>query len=181
MNGHLMRVTISHLVTCGDGDGVRTRIVLAPDGQVESTSGNFVVDAESGRLVAEAFEAHGADLPIDYEHQSLGGEYSSPDGRAPAAGWIKAVHYETGVGIIGEVEWTNAARGMLTRREYRYLSPVAIIRKTDRKLVGLHSAALTNKPAIRRMEAIAAKDHTAKEPETMGTKTTKVVNQEAPA
>jgi phage I-like protein len=43
---------------------------------------------------------------------------------------------------------------MLAAKEYRYLSPVAIIRKTDRKLVAIHSAALTNKPAIVAMQPI---------------------------
>jgi phage I-like protein len=35
---------------------------------------------------------------------------------------------------------------------------VAIIRKTDRKLVAIHSAALTNKPAIVGMQPIADLD-----------------------
>ena len=35
---------------------------------------------------------------------------------------------------------------------FRYLSPVLLIRKSDRRAVGLHSAAVTTKPAIPRME-----------------------------
>jgi phage I-like protein len=105
-------------------------------------------------MVVRAFREHGTDLPIDYEHQTLGGEFASPDGRAPAAGWIKSLTAEPGVGIVGHIEWTQQACEMLAAREYRYLSPVALIRKSDRKLVGIHSAALTNKPAIVAMEAI---------------------------
>ena len=67
--------------------GVPTRVRIAPWGRVESTSGMFVVDEESARLVLEAFEEHGTDLPIDYEHQTLGGQFASPSGPAPAAGW----------------------------------------------------------------------------------------------
>lgn len=127
---------------------VPVRVLLAPWGNVESTNGQFLVDAESAELAVRAFDAHGTDLPIDYEHQTLGGSYASPSGQAPAAGWIKRVIAEPGVGLLADIEWTQQAREMLAAREYRYLSPVAVIRRADRKLVALHSAALTNKPAI---------------------------------
>ncbi len=136
------------------GDTVPRRVLLAPWGQVESTNGSFVVDEESSRLAVAAFEEHRTDLPIDYEHQTLGGTYSSPTGKAPAAGWIKHLLAEFGVGLLSEIEWTDQARKILAAKEYRYLSPVAIIRKDDRKLVAIHSAALTNKPAIVGMEPI---------------------------
>src|SRR5262249_38160144 len=42
----------------------------------------------------------------------------------------------------------------LANREYRYLSPVALVRRHDRRLIGLHSAALTNKPAISGMRPL---------------------------
>ena len=135
--------------------------MIAPWGQVESANGRFVVDAESARLVLEAFDAQGIDVPIDYEHQSLGGVYASPTGQAPAAGWIRALKAadpteadEAGAGLFAAVEWTDAAREKLTAREYRYLSPVVLVRKSDRRVVALHSAALTNKPAIVGMKPI---------------------------
>lgn len=136
------------------GDVVPQRVLLAPWGHVESTNGDFIVDDESVRLAIEAFDAHGTDLPIDYEHQTLGGAYSSPNGQAPAAGWIKRLVAEPSVGLLAEIEWTEQAKTMLANKEYRYLSPVAIIRKRDRKLAAIHSAALTNKPAIHGMHPI---------------------------
>ena len=139
------------------GETVPQRILLAPWGNVESSNGSFVVDEESARLAVEAFAEHGTDLPIDYEHQTLGGVYSSPSGQAPAAGWIKRIFAESGVGLLAEIEWTDQAKQRLAAKEYRYLSPVAIIRKTDRKLVAIHSAALTNKPAILGMTPIVNK------------------------
>src|SRR3990172_1683922 len=142
-----------HSATLG-GETVPQRILLAPWGNVESSNGSFVVDEESARLAVQAFEEHGTDLPIDYEHQTLGGVYASPSGQAPAAGWIKRIFAESGVGLLAEIEWTDQARQRLADKEYRYLSPVAIIRKTDRKLVAIHSAALTNKPAIVGMQPI---------------------------
>ncbi len=140
------------------GDPVPDRILIAPWGRVESTNGHFVVDAEAAREVIDAFAAHGTDLPIDYEHQTLGGRYASPAGTAPAAGWIQAIEAEPGVGLFARVRWTDAAREHLAAGQYRYLSPVAVVRAADRKLVALHSAALTNKPAIVGMKPIVNGD-----------------------
>ncbi len=143
------------------GGDVPLRILIAPWGAVESTSGAFVVDDESARLAVEAFAAHGTDVPIDYEHQTLGGEFAAPNGQAPAAGWIKSLVAEPGVGLFAQVEWTEPAMAQLAARQYRYLSPVAIVRRADRKLIGLHSAALTNKPAIIGMAPIVSRDSAA--------------------
>ncbi len=145
------------------------RVLVAPWGTVESSNGSFVMDEESARMTVEAFSAHGTDLPIDYEHQSLGGQYASPNGQAPAAGWIRRLQVvrpddrpEAGLtlepGLYAEVEWTAGARAKLAAREYRYLSPVVIVRKRDRRMVALHSAALTNKPAIVGMRPIVNKE-----------------------
>ncbi|MBP7936741.1 MAG: hypothetical protein KA354_19025, partial [Phycisphaerae bacterium] len=51
-------------------------------------------------------------------------------------------------------EWTVGGREKLAAKEYRYLSPVVMVRKADRRVVALHSAALTNKPAIAGMQPI---------------------------
>lgn len=130
-------------------------VLIAPWGAVASSNGDFVLDEESAALVLAAFEAHGTDIPLDYEHQSLGGAYASPTGQAPAAGWIKALRVASprqcadGVaGLFARVQWTDAARERLIAREYRYLSPVVLVRQSDRRVVALHSVALTNKPAI---------------------------------
>ncbi len=140
------------------GETAPSRVLLTPWGSVESTNGGFVVDEESARLALEAFDEHGTDLPIDYEHQTLGGAFASPSGQAPAAGWIKRLHAEPGVGILAEIEWTPQAAEMLGSKQYRYLSPVAVVRKGDRKLIAIHSAALTNKPAIVGMTPIVNRD-----------------------
>lgn len=50
--------------------------------------------------------------------------------------------------IWAEVSWTAEAKSKLTSKQYRYISPVALVRRSDRRLVGIHSVALTNKPAI---------------------------------
>jgi phage I-like protein len=139
-----------------NGKPLPERVLIAPWGRVDSTNGSFVVDEESASLVIAAFEAHGTDLPIDYEHQTLGGRYSSPSGQAPAAGWIKGVEVEPGVGLFAIVAWTETGAERVAGGEYRYLSPVAVVRRSDRKLIALHSAALTNKPAIAGMRPLVA-------------------------
>ena len=142
-----------------EGDDVPRRVLIAPWGEVNSAVGSFVVDAEGAAAVIASFVEHGTDIPIDYEHQTLGGAYASPTGQAPAAGWIKSLRAVTpeeavvdaerpAAGLWAEVEWTPAAAEQLRGRQYRYLSPVALVRREDRRITELHSAALTNKPAI---------------------------------
>jgi len=135
-------------------------VLIAPDGAVKSTSGDFTFDEESWAAIDKAFREHGTMLVIDYEHQTLGGDYTSPDGTSPAAGWVKlkGLRYEKGKGLIASVAWTERARNMIRAGEYQYVSPVLIVRKADRKAIGLHSVALTNKPAIEGMMQVAAKD-----------------------
>lgn len=146
--------------------GAPTRVLVAPWGVVESSAGTFIVDQDSATAAVEAFSSQGVDLPVDYEHQTLGGEFAAPSGQAPAAGWIRRLEAIEGVGIFADVTWTPAAMAQLAAREYRYLSPVAIVRKSDRKLVALHSVALTNKPAIVGMQPIVNRQHASNRKET---------------
>lgn len=142
-----------------------TRILVSPAGLVETTKGTYLMDGEAARAVIAAMAERGTDVVIDYEHQTLGGEHASPTGKAPAAGWIKSLEWAEGEGLYAEVEWTPAARDMLAAKEYRYLSPVLIYRRDDRRAVYLHSVALVNKPATLRQPALVNKDSDAHDPE----------------
>ncbi|HUU45355.1 MAG TPA: phage protease, partial [Acidobacteriota bacterium] len=148
------------------GAGERKTIRLSPWGTVESKSGPYLLDEDGAAEIVSRFEAHGTPLVIDYEHQTLGDEYSSPDGTARAAGWIHRIWAEPGRGLMGDVEWLDSAREMIRAGEYRYLSPVLMIRRDDQRAVELHSAALTNKPAIPRMERLAASTRQIKQENT---------------
>jgi len=138
-------------------DSAPSRVLLVPWGNVESSQGHFLVDQEAADLVVAAFSERRVDIPIDYEHGTLGGEYAAPDGTAPAAAWIKSIEVVPGEGLFGTVEWTQRGRNLVVAKEYRYLSPVVQVRKSDGRVVELHSAAMTNKPAIVGMRAIANK------------------------
>ena len=142
-----------------DDEAKSVEIMLSPWGDVKSTKGNFVVDDESAKLILDEFAKGKKPIPIDYEHTTLGGNYSTPSGAAPAAGWIMEILAKAGQGIFAVVKWNEAARAMIQADEYRYLSPVLMVRKDDRKAVAVTSAALTNTPAIVDMERVAAKDN----------------------
>ncbi|MDR9503402.1 phage protease [Brevibacillus agri] len=122
-------------------EGVPDKIKIMPLGNVTSQKGDFVVDAESFAAMKKTFEQRALDVVIDYEHQTLA------DVQAPAGGWIKELYLEDDC-IAAKVEWTPKAAEYLKNKEYRYLSPVVLVRKSDQKAVVLHSVALTNTPAI---------------------------------
>lgn len=128
-------------------EGVPETIPVLPLGHVVSSKGEFDVDGESFRAMQEQIAERGVDLVVDYEHQTLKGC------EAPAAGWVKELKLEDGQ-IRARVQWTPRGAQYLKNREYRYLSPVVNVRRTDSKAVGLHSLALTNTPAVRGMNPI---------------------------
>lgn len=137
-------ILLSHSVSI---DGIPDKIKLMPLGLVKSQKGDFVVDMESFDMMKKYFKGRMLDLVVDYEHQTL------DNVQAPAAGWIKDLDV-TSDGIYGKVEWTSKAQEYLKNKEYKYLSPVVLVRKTDKKAVQLHSIGLTNTPAIDGMTPI---------------------------
>lgn len=114
-------------------------IRVLPLGHVSSENGSFLVDKESYRLMKGHMQHRSIDIVIDYEHQTLSNE------QAPAGGWITDLVLKND-GIYARVEWTNKAKNYLRCKEYRYLSPVVVIRKNDHRASQLHSVALTNNP-----------------------------------
>lgn len=122
-------------------------VKILPIGTVNSEKGDFIVDQESYKQMKAEMQRRGIDIVIDYEHQTL------KDVQAPAGGWVKDLIY-TPEAIVAKVEWTPKAKEYLKNKEYRYLSPVVLTRKSDSKAVVLHSLALTNTPAINGMFAI---------------------------
>lgn len=130
-----------------DMTGAPEYIKVLPLGYISSTKGDFLVDNESFRMMKDYMAHRAIDIVIDYEHQTL------KNAEAPAGGWIKELLLKND-GIFAKVEWTEKAKAYLKNKEYRYLSPVVMVRKKDKKALQLHSAALTNTPAINGMQAI---------------------------
>lgn len=135
-------------VLSADGT-IPNEIQLLPFGQVKTEKGTLLADQMAIKEIIKVFNTRVNDLVIDYEHQTLTGE------EAPAAGWIKELIDKGQDGLWAKVEWTPRGEEYIKNKEYRYLSPVVMIRKSDGRAIRLHSAALTNTPAIDGMNPIA--------------------------
>lgn len=134
-----------------DGGNIPTEIQIIPYGHHTTDKGDFVLDEEAMAAVMADLAGMENDMVIDYEHQTLYG------GEAPAAGWIKKLVNKGSEGLWAVVEWTERAAGYLANKEYRYLSPVFLKRKSDGHVTRLINAALTNAPAIDGMVALVNK------------------------
>ena len=153
------------LVVCEAIRAVPGEVLVVPWGDTHSTAGDFVLDADGANAILAGFRGQGNKLVIDYEHQTVGGEFSSPDGTAPAAVWITALRAVPGKGIYATVEWTERASALIAAKEYLYLSPVLIAESETGRAIGLHSVALTNSPAIKGFPVLVNKDATSNEKE----------------
>lgn len=116
---------------------------LVPAGTTTGRDGRgpYQLDAQA---VTAAFAQHGADLPVDYEHQSLGAVAKS--GPVPAAGWVTAVESRAD-GLWGRVAWTAQASQLLRDRAYRYLSAV-FDHLPDGRVIKLRGAGLVHSPNL---------------------------------
>jgi phage I-like protein len=127
---------------------------LIPAGTFSGRDGRgpFTLDAKA---VLAAFAAHGADLPIDYDHQSLTADEKA--GPVPAAGWIKELQARAD-GIWARADWTPRAAELLAHKEYRYLSPVFRYQAKDGRVVALSGAGLTHNPNLYLQAAASRKE-----------------------
>lgn len=132
------------------GDAPPEWVHLIPAGTFSGRDGRgpYHLDAEA---VLAAFAGHGADLPIDYDHQSL--EAAAKAGPVPAAGWITALEMRED-GLWARVSWTPQAAELLAGRQYRYLSPV-FMHRPDGTVVELLGAGLTHTPNLHLRAAAA--------------------------
>ncbi len=143
-------------------------IRLLPKGWVKSTRGDFLVDDQALQSILAAHTARGIDVVVDYEHQSLP-EFRSPDGTAPAAGWVKDMEARDD-GLWGRMDWSPRGAAFVANKEYRYHSPVPLVDNASRRAIALHSIGLTNDPAILGMTPIVNKAGITREDEMNGLK-----------
>lgn len=146
-------MTREYLATCTMSmpSGAPDKVHLLPFGTVRGRDGRGPYTlrdkAHAAKVIAASRDyQRGADMPVDYEHQSqLAPPHVLP---RPAAGWLKADGLEIGPnGIWGRVEWTATASAMLDDRAYRYLSPV-FNHAEDGTVLRIVGAALTNFPNL---------------------------------
>jgi len=140
------------------GEGLKT-VKLAGWGRTKSMNGDFIIDDEGVPEILRTFAEHGTAIPIDVEHETLP-ERQPATGSRGAIGWIEKVFAEANKGLFGLVRWSDAGKALIRSDAFRYLSPVFLIRKDDRRVIALHSAAITTLPAIPKMERLAASQST---------------------
>ena len=146
------------LATCdralGPSGAAPEWVHLLPDGKMTGRDGRSFELADPQGLVL-AFQSGGIDLPIDYEHQNDKPE-ARLSGPVPAAGWIKELKADDS-GLWGRVEWTATAREMISRKEYRYLSPSFLFHPKTRQIVRLKGAGLVHNPNLH-LTALASQE-----------------------
>ena len=127
---------------------------LLPDGKMTGRDGREFDLVDPAGLVL-AFQSRGVDLPIDYEHQNDKPEVKL-SGPVPAAGLIKELIAKAS-GLWGRVQWTATASEMISRKEYRYLSPSFQFHPKTRQIVHLNGAGLVHNPNLY-LTALASQD-----------------------
>lgn len=141
-NTHIAVNEIGSQALSVESGSVPEVITLMSVGRNDGRDGRlfFVTNAEDVIRQTDEYRI-GADLPIDYNHQS---EYARENGRpAPASGWMKSFFIQDGY-ICAHVEWTPKAREQIKNREFRFISPVFLHRNGE--VIRIVSAALTNSP-----------------------------------
>lgn len=143
------------LIAIDHGKNAPTELLLFKEGETEYTGFDTVLmDEKSGEAVIAFFDERGVDIPIDFEHSTV---YNLGKGTpSPAAGWITGLRYEKGKGLIATVEWNSVAKGLIESKQYKYFSPVAPIDIKTRKVVSIHSVALTNSPKTKQINELLA-------------------------
>jgi hypothetical protein len=104
-------------------------------------------------------------VPVDFEHacEADASEGAIPVSGAPAQGWIRALDNRGLQGLWALVDWLEPARGYIKEGKYQAVSPAirfgARHPETGQPIgARLTSVALTNRPFLRGMQQVAARD-----------------------
>lgn len=149
--GNISQVRLDALSAL-DASALPTEFRLFQFGDNPTSKGTFKLDADGAAEVMAAYKTHGAEVAIDYEHQTF--EAAGNGQPAPAAGWFVPQARPDGLWATN-VRWTPRAAEMLRNREYRYFSPTFHVDKKNR-ITKLLPAALTNLPASHGQEPLIA-------------------------
>lgn len=112
-------------------------------------------DEAAAKSVMAEYEAHGIDIPLDYDHAMLGTDRAvDPAQAGKAAGWFN-LEVRDGELWAVNVRWTEPAAEALRRKEWRFMSPAF---QTDEKghILSLLNVAITNLPATRQLTPLMA-------------------------
>jgi phage I-like protein len=145
------------LATCDNasppGGDAPEWVHLLPAGNMQGRDGRAYSLPDPAGLIFD-FQERGIDLPVDDEHQNDKPE-TKLRGPVPAAGWIKELAHNAS-GLWGRVEGTATARQMISRREYRYLSP-SFWHNRAGQIMRLKGAGLVHRPNLH-LKALASRE-----------------------
>ncbi len=138
------------------------KLRLFAQGMNATTKGEFLFDDEAAKKVLAAFEQHGVDLAMDFDHGSL----AAPDGRKRDVPGYYRLAVEDGA-LYALPQWTEAglaaikpgAQGELP--EYRYTSPTFQYDPATRRVLSMGPLALVSYPATHGAAPMvcSARDH----------------------
>lgn len=130
-------------------------VQLLPAGEFKGRDGRpgnglvWKLSDARGRALAAKLNARHASVRfnVDYEHQTMNAKENGQP--APASGWASRFEWREGKGLYAlDAQWTDKARQMIERGEYRYLSPVIAYNKRTGEVSDVFNAALVNVPAL---------------------------------
>lgn len=120
------------------------RFVIFNAGNNPGDDGPAIFDERAAELVMAEFKKRGVmRLTIDYDHASIKPEARVDDKKA--AGWFTPV-VEGGQCYAGNVNWTDAAKSGIEKKEWLYISPV-FTKDNEGRITSLVNLAITNNPA----------------------------------
>lgn len=140
------------------------RFQIMPWGEFLSNGGKTIgdiptlADAETLRLIVEAFNARGIDGRIDYDHQSEDEDFKATGKPALILGYFKGFEAVPGDGIyVTNVTWTPPGAELVRNLQARYPSYVGYIRPSDGRVLEVSSIGLTPDPFIAGIKPVVNK------------------------
>lgn len=122
-------------------------------GENTSTKGSVLFDEGAARSVMTEFEAHGIELPIDWDHAMVREDSRVEDRRA--AGWFKLAVRNGELWAV-DVRWTAEGEAKLRAGEWRFISPAFLFETDSGRVLELINVAICNLPATRQLDALVA-------------------------
>jgi len=128
-----------------EGEQIPSRIMLVPADAVVKGRDNRGWKNPDPKQVALNSNAWQPMLPIDENHAT---DLSAPKGgSSPAFGWMKNLCADTTGALWADVDWTDRGREALSKKEYRFISPV-FLHNEKGEINCILRAALTNSPNL---------------------------------
>jgi len=120
-------------------------------GVTDTKKGKFKLTSEGMKKCLDAALDWGVRMVIDFEHQSFMG---SIVGAVSAAGWFTLAGRADGLYAV-DIDWTEKAATMITKREVKYVSPAFHTTK-DGEIVEIVNCAVTVMPATKNAQPLQA-------------------------